>query len=337
MKKFIMPTIAFFVTFAIVFSLFGGLFSRVTQTIMPVTTENLPQKDEDDFGVPSEWLSKYNVTLDNFIDAELDIDNDGLTLLQEYEYHTDPTKSDTDGDGYADGTEVANGYSPSGEGLMDTNKNDIPDKWEKDNIGTLVSDKFDDADGDGLGIYDEYIFDTNPQKADSDSDGYNDGDEINNGYDPSAPGDVRPSVIVEIDKINVEVPVVLSNDATEASLQEDLNNGVVHYPGMAMPGQRGNMYIAGHSSNYVWSKGAYNNVFKNLNDLTNGDEIIIRIKQQNGNEMKYKYVISLKEEVAPDDSRIFANTQSQELTLTTCWPLGTNARRIMVKAQLEEV
>ncbi len=331
-----MPTIAFLVTFAVVFSLFGGLFTRVTQTIAPVATENLPS-EEVDFGVPAEWLEKYNVTLNDFIDAKRDSDNDGLSLLEEYEYHTDPTNDDTDGDGYVDGTEVANGYSPSGEGLMDTNTNDIPDKWEMDNAGKLIADKFDDGDNDGLTLYDEYIVGTNPQKSDTDGDGYNDGDEVHNGYDPSAMGEVRPQVVIEINKINVEVPVVLAKDATEEALQKDLNNGVVHYPGMAMPGQRGNVYIAGHSSNYIWSKGAYNNVFRNLNDLVSGDEIIIRTKQQNGNEMKYKYVVSLKEEVAPDDSRIFANTQSQELTLTTCWPLGTNARRIMVKAQLEEV
>jgi LPXTG-site transpeptidase (sortase) family protein len=336
MKKFLMPTIAFIVTFAIVFSLFGGLFTRVSQTIVPVATENIPQQ-KDDFDVPKEWLEKYDVTLNNFIDAKLDIDNDGLTLIQEYEYHTDPKDDDTDNDGYIDGVEVQNGYSPSGEGLMDTNINNLPDKWELDNIGRLVSDKFDDSDADGLGLYDEYIFGTDPTKSDTDNDGYNDGIEVKNGYDPVAVGDVRPQVIVEIDKINVQVPVVLSKDTTEELLQKDLDKGVVHYPGMAMPGQRGNMYIAGHSSNYIWSKGAYNNVFRNLNDLQNGDVIIIKTKQQNGKEIEFRYIVTLKEEVASDDARIFADTQSQELTLTTCWPLGTNARRIMVKAQLEAV
>ena len=104
-----------------------------------------------------------------------------------------------------------------------------------------------------------------------------------------------------------------------------------------MPGQRGNMYIAGHSSNYVWSKGAYDYAFKQLNDLTDGDEIVVTLKLYNGKKIEYKYVVSLKEEVAPDDGRIFASTQAQELTLTTCWPLGTNLRRLMIKAQLEEI
>ncbi|XLQ19670.1 MAG: sortase [Candidatus Moraniibacteriota bacterium] len=337
MKRFLISTIAFFVTFIIVFSLLSGILGRVNQSIVPVANDKGNPRDKDDFGVPEEWLTKYDVTLNNFIDAELDIDNDGLSLVAEYKYKTDPTKSDTDGDGYSDGDEIENGYSPNGSGLMDTNSNNIPDKWEIDNMGLLVSDEFDDSDNDGLVIYDEYIFGTDPKKSDTDGDGYSDGDEVNNGYDPMALGDIRPEIIVEINKINVEVPVVLSNDAAEEKLQEDLNDGVIHYPGTAMPGRRGNMYVAGHSSNYIWSKGIYDNIFKNLNDLTDGDEIIVKTKQQNGKEINYKYVVTLNEEVAPDDSRIFADTQSQELTLTTCWPLGTNARRIMVKAQLEEV
>ena len=336
MKKFLMPTIAFFVTFVIVFSLFAGVFGRVGALFAPSPEVDAEDRVED-FGVPDEWLVKYNVKLENFIDAKSDIDHDGLTLVQEYEYHTDPTNADTDNDGYADGTEVNNGYSPSGPGLMDTNNNDIPDKWEKDNMGKLVEDKFDDSDNDGLTYYDEYLFGTNPRKSDTDNDGYNDGTEVHNGYDPVAPGEARPEVTIAINKINVEVPVVLSKSTDEKVLQKDLEHGVIHYPKMAMPGQRGNMYIAGHSSNYAWSKGAYNYAFKKLNDLVEGDEIVVTTKFYNGKKIEYKYIVSLKEEVAPDDARIFANTQAPELTLTTCWPLGTNLRRLMIKAQLEEI
>ncbi len=336
MKQFLMPTIAFFVTFVIIFSLFSGVFGQITSIVSPTSAEPVTSVKED-FGVPDEWLAKYNVKLENFIDAKSDIDHDGLTLVQEYKYHTDPTNADTDNDGYADGTEVNNGYSPSGPGLMDTNNNDIPDKWEKDNMGKLVEDKFDDSDNDGLTYYDEYLFGTNPTKPDTDNDGYNDGAEVHNGYDPIAPGEARPEVMIAINKINVEVPVVLSKSTDEKALQKDLEHGVIRYPKMAMPGQRGNMYIAGHSSNYIWSKGAYDYAFKKLNDLVEGDEIIITTKFYNGKKIEYKYIVSLKEEVASDDARIFANTQAQELTLTTCWPLGTNLRRLMIKAQLEEI
>lgn len=41
-----------------------------------------------------------------------DEDNDGLTLNEERLYGTSPTNPDSDGDGYQDGAEVQNGYSP---------------------------------------------------------------------------------------------------------------------------------------------------------------------------------------------------------------------------------
>ena len=333
MKKFLMPTIAFFVTFGFIFALFSGIFERASYFFAP-TPDVEADVQKEDFGIPDEWLAKYDVKLEDFVDAKSDLDKDGLNLIQEYKYHTDPTNPDTDGDGYADGTEVRNGYSPVGEGVMDRNENDIPDKWEIEKAGGLVRDIFADIDKDGLTYYDEYIYGTNPRKADTDGDGYNDGREVQNGYEPAVGGEARPTVVLDIDRIDLEVPVVLSKSYKEEDLQKDLNNGVIHYPHTAMPGQRGNVYIAGHSSNYVWSKGAYNYAFRRLNDLSVGDKIVIKTKMSTGKEIIYTYEVTQKEEVSPDDPRIFENTQSKVLTLTTCWPLGTNARRLMIKAQL---
>ncbi len=327
---------AFFITFFIVYFLISGGFNvyGTRKTAYVVAEDSAVKRD---FGVSAEWMAKYHVTVNNEVDLKLDTDRDGLTLIDESKYNTDPQKSDTDGDGYNDGREVQNGYSPNGAGMMDANENQIPDKWEMDTVGHMINNSEDDTDKDGLTYYDEYYFGTDPKRTDTDGDGYNDGREISGGYDPVAPGEARINFVIAINKLDVEVPVVLSASADEKTLQKDLERGVVHYPGTALPGQRGNAYIAGHSSNYAWSQGAYNYVFKGLNDLVTGDKITVTMTMANGKKIAYDYNVSLKEEVLPDDVRIFAQSQSQELTLTTCWPLGTNTRRIMIKAQLQEV
>ena len=94
-----------------------------------------------------------------------DSDMDGIPNIDEINiYYTDPNNRDTDSDGYSDWTELNFGYSPH---------NPKPIKLE-DN----------DYDNDGLSDRMELNFHTNIAIADTDIDGYNDGDEIKNGYDP---------------------------------------------------------------------------------------------------------------------------------------------------------
>ncbi|MCC2606749.1 imelysin family protein [Planctobacterium marinum] len=88
-----------------------------------------------------------------------DIDEDGLSKLEEETLGTDYTAADSDGDGLTDGDEV---------NLHNTN-------------ATVA-----DSDGDGLSDGDEInIYNTDPGNADSDGDGVNDGDEITAGTDPN--------------------------------------------------------------------------------------------------------------------------------------------------------
>lgn len=193
----------------------------------------------------------------------------------------------------------------------------------------------DDPDGDGLPNYLEYVHGTNPMSPDTDGDGFTDRQEITNGFDPDAPGDAKPVVTITIKKINVSVPMVWSQSEDENAMLEDLKNGVNHFPKTAAPGQSGNMVISGHSSNYVWAKGNYNYIFKDLNSLAVGDLVDVRTVQKNGRAIVYHYKINgFKKIVSPDDPAIFENTPDSTLTLSTCWPLGTNFRRLIVKADL---
>jgi LPXTG-site transpeptidase (sortase) family protein len=343
MKKYLPTILIFVIVFGILYFLFGGgavwvqsLMSKETKTTI-TTTELMDKLAEKSFGISPYWLKRYNISASSLVDIQFDADNDGLTLEQEYLYLTNPFNADTDGDGYKDGEEIANGNSPVGNGKLNLARVGQSNNTTDDKLAvklTAENRNQDDFDNDGLDNDLEAMHGTDPNKADTDGDGYSDFEEIKNGYDPVAPGQARPTATIQISKIGVDAPVILATDGSEETLQKELEKGVIHYPQTAMPGQRGNVYIAGHSSNYSWSTGSYNYIFKNLNNLVAGDKIIITMTQANGKTFDYEYEVDDKLEVEADDQRIFANTQSQILTLTTCWPIGTNSRRLMIKAHL---
>jgi len=285
--------------------------------------------------IPASWLNRYGINLESEADLKKDIDGDGLDLLQEYVNSTNPLDPDTDKDGYNDGKEVRDGYNPTGAGMLDLNKDNLPDFWEKKMGLDMAKNNYAlDNDGDGLPNYLEFAHGTDPLKKDTDGDGFGDLDEIKNGYDPTAPGDAKPAYEIKIKKIGVEVPMIWSLSSDEAALETDLKDGVVRYPNTGIPGSRGNAVISGHSSNYVWAAGKYNFIFKDLNNLQLGDEIVIRATQKNGKFFEYTYKVISKNVVAPDDAVIFEENGQPIITLVTCWPLRTDWKRLIVKAQM---
>ena len=126
--------------------------------------------DADGDGLPDEYEAANGLNANDPGDAAIDVDGDGLTALEEYNIGTNPNLADTDGDGVADGDEVADGR-----------------------ISPLDAD----SDGDGLIDGDELRAGTDPGNQDSDGDGIVDGDEIDLGLDPLT-ADPTTSVIGKV-------------------------------------------------------------------------------------------------------------------------------------------
>ncbi len=321
--------VALFFLFLFLFNLDYAMLARRIQAFM----------DPDGFTrterIPSTWLQRYNIVITSPEDFELDQDHDGLTLYQEYIYLTDPIVADTDGDGVSDGEEVAKGQNPRGLGILDMDHDSLPDTWERTyGLSTLRNDRDEDIDNDGLSNWREFLHKTDPKNPDTDNDTFMDGTEVRNGYDPDAPGDARPAVTIIIDKINVKVPMVWSTSVLEEQLQNDLKRGAIHYPRTAAPGQNGNMFVAAHSSNYAWAEGNFNRVFARLNELVVGDVITVKVTQANGAVLEYLYRVTQKRVVQPDDPWIFLKTDKPTATFSTCWPIGTRQKRLIIKADL---
>lgn len=132
---------------------------------------------------------------------------------------------------------------------------------------------------------------------------------------------------VHIPLIPIDAPIVWDVQNTPEEMKTALEKGVAQVRGTAHPGETGNIFITGHSSNYPWAKGSYNNIFALLDKLSVGDKVQIKYEGVN-----YLYVIKEIKVVAPNDTSVMQPTSSPILTLMTCTPVGTSLRRLIVIA-----
>jgi sortase A len=117
---------------------------------------------------------------------------------------------------------------------------------------------------------------------------------------------------------------------------DDLNKGLIHYPGTATPGQLGSPVIFGHSILRQFynpredNPQRYKSIFSTIMTLKNGEFIYI---DYDG--IRYTYEVKEKVEVQPEDTFILEQRyNNRELKLITCVPEGTYLRRGVIIAQL---
>jgi LPXTG-site transpeptidase (sortase) family protein len=139
----------------------------------------------------------------------------------------------------------------------------------------------------------------------------------------------NPEVIIP--KINVEIPVNYNETSTnEADIENDLQNGVVHYPNTSLPGQTGNAAFFGHSSNNIFNKGKYKFAFVLLHTLQQGDIFYLTY-----NSKVYVYKVISRTIVDPSQVGVLGPVPGQTATATliTCDPPGTSLHRLVVVGQ----
>jgi LPXTG-site transpeptidase (sortase) family protein len=144
---------------------------------------------------------------------------------------------------------------------------------------------------------------------------------------------IIPKLGKNIPLVDVSVGNNFDFDHMENIFMKELQKGIVRYPGTAQPGQIGNSFIFGHSSNYPWIQSEYNDVFSLLDTLTENDEIIVYYRQN-----KYTYRVTDKKIVKPGDVKAleWRDPNKKELSLMTCWPIGTTLNRMIVFTELVE-
>ncbi len=126
---------------------------------------------------------------------------------------------------------------------------------------------------------------------------------------------------LSIPKIGLkEVPVLVDSN--------DFSSTLAHLPGSALPGEKGNAFITGHSAgNFLFSKTQQEAYFAKLPDVKKGDEIIVAAA---GIQFKYR-VVELRI-VSPTDLSVIypLDETGRYISLMTCVPPGINLKRLIV-------
>jgi sortase A len=120
---------------------------------------------------------------------------------------------------------------------------------------------------------------------------------------------------LEIPRIGMDTIVVQGDSDSILKL------AVGHLPGTPLPGQTGNMVLAGHRDTF----------FRPLRNIRIGDHIVM--ESPNG---FHDYVVESASVVAPTDLSVLQSSGSPELTLITCYPfswIGSAPDRFVVRAR----
>ena len=131
-----------------------------------------------------------------------------------------------------------------------------------------------------------------------------------------------PEAILRVPRVGLEVPVL------EGADDLTLNRGVGHVPGTSLPGEAGNLAIAGHRDGF----------FRVLKDVVAGDVIEVQRPTLAAETFHTdRYVVRGFKIVSASDTSVLGNTTGNTLTLVTCYPfhfVGSAPQRYIVQAAL---
>lgn len=131
-------------------------------------------------------------------------------------------------------------------------------------------------------------------------------------------------------QFQLSVPRLKIADTTVYVDSNDLAKGLVQLPGSALPGEKGNIFISGHSAlSRLFSGNSA--VFSKLMDLKKGDQIFA---EAGGGKFVYQ-VVELKV-VDPNDLSVIPppDTLGRYISLMTCVPPGLNFKRLVVLGKM---
>ncbi|MDP3940977.1 MAG: sortase [bacterium] len=131
----------------------------------------------------------------------------------------------------------------------------------------------------------------------------------------------------------LSVPSIGIKNATVSTQDYNVGRHLVNYGGTAVPPDKGNAVIFGHSTlPQLFEQSNYKTIFAKLHTIKKGDSIIATVDGA-----EYTYKVTAIAIVSPSDFAPLMQTYNQSyLTLITCTPPGTTWERLVVKAVLSD-
>ena len=149
-------------------------------------------------------------------------------------------------------------------------------------------------------------------------------------YFPAFVSTLKRENPVSYTRFSLSVPKLKIERAPVLVDSNELTKGLVHLPGSALPGEKGNVFISGHSaaSPLFSFKTA---LFAKLTDLKKGDKIELEAQGT-----KFKYEVVEMTAVDPKDLSVTAavEPQGRYISLMTCVPPGLNFKRLVVLGKM---
>lgn len=128
----------------------------------------------------------------------------------------------------------------------------------------------------------------------------------------------QQAIQIDIPAIDVQKWPVVQGDGWE-----QLKKGVGQHIGSVNPGENGNVVLAGHDD-------VFGEVFRNLDKLQPGDQVILYTMQQ-----QFIYRVTETRIVEPSQVDVMNPTSSPTVTLISCYPYMVDKQRIVVFATLQ--
>ncbi len=136
----------------------------------------------------------------------------------------------------------------------------------------------------------------------------------------------------KIDTYTMSIPKLNIKDAVVSATSNDLTKYLVNFGGTALPPDKGNAVVFGHSTlPQLFDPKNYRTIFATAYRLKVGDELFTNVSG-----VTYKYRIYNITVVDPDDTSVLEQDYSDSfLTLITCTPPGTTWKRLIIRSRLE--